>query len=101
MQSIAEEVVSSSGGGGKYITSGFSAYNGHSAIGLARLRRQASPSTPYAMVLGTIYSDTMIYPGHAMVYYGSDGGRLYIEPLYTSSSYSNYIVSELTALIVF
>ena len=35
MQSIAEEVVSTSGGGGKYITSGFSAYNGHSAIGFA------------------------------------------------------------------
>ena len=34
MQSIAEEVVSSSGGGAKYITSGFSAYNGHPAIGL-------------------------------------------------------------------
>ena len=33
MQSIAEEVVSSSGGGGTYITSGFSNYVGHSAIG--------------------------------------------------------------------
>ena len=33
MQSIAEEVVSSSGGGGAYITSGFSNYVGHSAIG--------------------------------------------------------------------
>ena len=33
MQAIAEEVVSTSGGGAKYITSGFSAYNGHPAIG--------------------------------------------------------------------
>ena len=37
MQSIAEEVVSSSGGGGKYITSGFSAYVGHSAIGVGSI----------------------------------------------------------------
>ena len=35
MQSIAEEVVSSSGGGGKYITSGFSNYVGHSAIAIS------------------------------------------------------------------
>ena len=38
MQSIAEEVVSSSGGGGTYITSGFSNYVGHSAIGLCTLK---------------------------------------------------------------
>ena len=36
MQSIAEEVVSSSGGGGTYITSGFSNYVGHSAIGFGQ-----------------------------------------------------------------
>lgn len=35
MQAIAEEVVSTSGSGAKYITSGFSAYDGHSAIGMA------------------------------------------------------------------
>lgn len=34
MQAIAEEVVSTSGGGAKYITSGFSAYNGHPAIAM-------------------------------------------------------------------
>ena len=32
MQSIAEEVVSSSGGGGTYITSGFSNYVGQHVI---------------------------------------------------------------------
>ena len=44
MQSIAEEVVSSSGGGGKYITSGFSNYIGHSAIGIGLA--SYNPTTP-------------------------------------------------------
>ena len=48
MQAIAEEVVSTSGGGAKYITSGFSAYNGHTAIGF-------------------YYSGSSIYIGHGTI----------------------------------
>ena len=55
MQSIAEEVVSSSGGGGKYITSGFSAYNGHSAIGFGIAGRGAvSSARPTAIGIGIL-----------------------------------------------
>ena len=42
MQTIAEEVVSSSGGGGTYITSGFSNYVGHSAIGFGTSLHRSS-----------------------------------------------------------
>lgn len=99
MQSIAEQVVETSGGGGKYITSGFSSYVGHSAIGLAKIQRRASPSTPYAIVIGTIYSDARMYPGYAFVYYGSDN-LMDVVHLVLDYDYKNYAVSNFIALIV-
>ena len=62
MQSIAEEVVSSSGGGGKYITSGFSAYNGHSAIGIGYSYTSYTQSSKayHSIIVGDIQSDGII-----------------------------------------
>lgn len=54
MQTIAEEVVSSSGGGGKYITSGFSNYVGHSAIGLGKTDISNRDTTQLSLGLGLI-----------------------------------------------
>ena len=54
MQAIAEEVVSTSGGGAKYITSGFSAYNGHTAIGFGSTDFDRSDP---AIGLGVIQTD--------------------------------------------
>ena len=55
MQSIAEDVVSSSGGGGTYITSGFSNYVGHSAIGFGLTGRgTVSNAKPTAIGIGIL-----------------------------------------------
>ena len=59
MQSIAEEVVSSSGGGGTYITSGFSNYVGHSAIGFGCNTYDAAYSA-VAIAIGIINSNSEI-----------------------------------------
>ena len=76
MQAIAEEVVSTSGGGAKYITSGFSAYNGHPAIGRGTLKLGAAR---YGGIgFGTLNNETIsgqiAYSGSgdSMLFYGGE-----------------------------
>ena len=67
MQAIAEEVVSTSGGGAKYITSGFSAYNGHPAIGFGWTQDRYAAS---AIGIGIIANDSI----EGVLYYDYPSG---------------------------
>ena len=99
MQSIAEEVVSSSGGGGKYITSGFINYVGHSAIGFGWTNQTLHIGDGSCIGIGTIISgDTLegILIGVGGTGFSVD---LYVESsrmtLLAASSYHVYAVGAI------
>ena len=79
-------MVSSSGGGGKYITSGFSAYNGHSAIGFGPKESGAKDmlaggigiigsESQYTIITGYIFSEYMAAGGDLRF----EQGKIYLE----------------------